>query len=381
MAGVIDRWAAETNKQNGKRWQVRWKDEHRRNRRRAFARKVDAERFAAHIQHQLDIGAYRDPRQGNVPFAEYAWQWFESQHQLRPATRTLYEGWLRNHLVPEFGSISLRRIGITQGRNYLNNESRTPNTRRRTFTLLRRIIDDAIAEQLIDHNPLTPLRLPKAPEREASFVTLKELERLVLATHPHFRTLIRTAAFLGLRQGELFGLHPDNVDLQARQVRVIEQLSAATDPPQRVEVKTQSSRRSVAVPGFLIPELHDQLEHRASQEFVFPAVEGGPIRKSNFTRRIWEPARQQAGLPELRFHELRHSAATFAIQAGAHPKAVQSRLGHSSIKVTLDRYGHLMPGADELVAENLDLLVAGAQHTTATVTPHPQTGTDLRNAS
>ncbi|MFT7601767.1 MAG: integrase [Acidimicrobiales bacterium] len=381
MATVTDRWATEPDKRSGRLWQVRWRDEQKNHRRKAFARKFDAERFAAKIQRELDIGTYKDPRDGNVPFGTYAETWFTSQLHLRPATRTLYRGMITNHLKPVFGSIPLSRLTIDQGRTYLADDRRSPSMRSKTFTLLRRILNDAITEQLIPANPLISLQLPKAPQREASFVTLQELDTLVDAIHPHFRTLVRTAAFLGLRQGELLGLHPDNLDLQSRQVRVIEQLSAAVRPPERVELKTKSSRRTVAIPAFLIEELLEQLEERASKEFLFTAVGGGPILKSNFARRYWMPACNTAGLDGLRFHELRHTAATFAIQAGAHPKALQSRLGHSSITVTMDCYGHLMPGTDDDVAAGIDSLVAAHQPLSADVVPHPALGADLRQVS
>lgn len=357
MATVVDRWDKEPDKRNGMRWQVRWKDEQKRDRRKAFERKVDADRFSATVQHDLNFGTYRDPRSGHMLFGDYADIWFASQLQIRPSTRELYEGWINNHLKPALGRTPLAQLNVTHGRDYLADNSRTISTRRRTFSMARRILNDAIAEQLIAHNPFTPLRLPKDTPREANFLTLLELEELVAVTHPHYRTLVRTAGLLGLRQGELFGLHPDNLDLTRRTVRVVEQLTTTGGTPQRVELKTQSSKRSVAIPMALIEELQEQLGERASHEFVFTSNHGGPIQKRNFLRRVWEPARTSLGRPELRFHDLRHTAATIAIATGAHPKAIQDRLGHSSIQVTLDRYGHLMPGTDADVASGIDYLI------------------------
>jgi integrase len=124
----------------------------------------------------------------------------------------------------------------------------------------------------------------------------------------------------------------------------------------------------------MLSELHEQLTQRASSDYVFTAVQGGPIRKSTFLRRYWKPAVTASGIEGLRFHELRHTAAAIAIQAGAHPKAIQARLGHSSITVTLDRYGHLMPGTDQTVADGIDQLVAVERPLTSEVVPHPAAG-------
>ena len=104
-------------------------------------------------------------------------------------------------------------------------------------------------------------------------------------------------------------------------------------------------------------------------------MQGTPIRKSNFTRRYWKPAATSAGFAEVVFHELRHTAATIAIQPALTPKALQLRMGHSSITVTLDRYGHLMPGADEALADSIDELVSTQGHLSDDVIPPPQPAT------
>ena len=319
MATVIDRHALEPDKKSGKRWQVLWRDEQRKQRRRAFERKADADQFCARITHELNTGTYRDPRAGDIPFSDYSETWFASQLQLRTATRTQTSGLLKNHINPMFGRISLNKITVDHGRRFLANEDRSEAVARKAFMLIRRILNDAVSERLINHNPLQSLQLPKEKRSEAGFLTLDELHTLVAHTHPHFQALVLSAGFLGLRQ-ELFGLHPDNLDLKARQVRVIEKLSKHSNPPQREELKTKASRRTVSIPAFLVEVLDEQLHQRASNDFVFTSIEGGPIRASNFNRRHWNPARKAAGLPDFKFHGLRHTAAAIAIQTGAHPK-------------------------------------------------------------
>src|SRR3954465_11882553 len=98
-----------------------------------------------------------------------------------------------------------------------------------------------------------------------------------------------------------------------------------------------------------------------------------PMRRSNFRRRIWLPAVAQAGLEGRRFHGLRHTAGALGIAQGAHPKAIQERMGHSSIQVTLDRYGHLFPGLDERIAEGLDAIY----RENLAASPRPERGMEV----
>ena len=299
--------------------------------------------------------------------------WLQSQVQLRDSTKALYTGAVENHLIPFFGGMPLNRITVETGRQFLALDM-PPRIKEVAGARLKGIIREAANELLLPHNTLQTLKIPKATPKEARYLTLSEVDKIADEIHPHFRALIRSAAFLGLRQGELFGLHPDNLDLANRRVRVVEQLLGNASPPVRGELKTKASKRVVTIPSLLIPELQEQLDQRASDDFVFTSVQGGPIRKSNFTRRYWKPAAVSAGFAEVVFHELRHTAATIAIEAGAHPKALQLRMGHSSIMVTLDRYGHLMPGADEALANSIDELIAAQGRLSNDVVPLPTAG-------
>jgi integrase len=130
----------------------------------------------------------------------------------------------------------------------------------------------------------------------------------------------------------------------------------------------------VALPQFMRDELAEHIADRADDPtaFVFPATEGGPLRHSNFYRRVFKPASVRAGLapPTLRFHDLRHTCAALLIAQGAHPRALMERLGHSSVTVPLDRYGHLLPTLDEALTDGLE-----ATHREALASsPRPERG-------
>ena len=121
-------------------------------------------------------------------------------------------------------------------------------------------------------------------------------------------------------------------------------------------LKTKESRRVVTIPAFLADELGQHPSGSgATDDLVFPAPEGGYLRRANFRRRLWAPAVERAGIsPAPTFHHLRHTAVALAIAQGAHPKAIQSRMGHASITTTLNLYGHLFPSLDVELAERLD---------------------------
>lgn len=173
---------------------------------------------------------------------------------------------------------------------------------------------------------------------------------------PRFGVLVRFAAYTGLRAGEICALRAGRVDLRQGRVTVAASVTEVSGHGLIFSEPKTYERRSVTLPGFLV----EQLEHRVSSDplaFVFPARDGGILHHKTFYRRVFKPAVHAAGLPDrVRFHDLRHTCASLCIALGAHPKAIQERLGHSSITVTLDRYGHLFPKLDEALTNRLDQL-------------------------
>ena len=350
MAVLIDRWEAEPDKRNGKRWCVRYRDDQNKSRRKTFEKKIDGERFLKQVEHDLMVGTFRDPRSGNMTFEEYATTWLASNHRIRSTTKELNQSWLKNHLFPAFGNIPLNRLTIEHGRKYLSDDSRSPSLHEKTMTKCRQILNDAVTEGLIASNPFATLKLPKAQVKEAQILTLSELEAVIELIDPHFKTLVGLTGYTGIREGELFGLHPNNVDLDKGVIHVVEQLYPNGV---RGEPKTKASKRKVTIPNFLIGDLEEQLYLRSSEEFVFTSKKGSYIQKNNFIKRYWKPAINQIR-EGFRFHDLRHTSVSLAIDMGANLKAVSVRAGHSSVKTTLDVYGHLMPSADADLADTLD---------------------------
>lgn len=350
---------AHVKKLDSGRWRARYRTPDGSARSKTFDRRVDAERFLSGVVVSQARGEWVDPSLGRVTFAEWSERWASTVVDLRPATLARDLGIVRNHLVPRFGAVPLSKITTADVRAWVASMTaagdRSPATVRKAGQVLSKVMAGAVADGLIARNPCEGVRLPAEPSREMRFLTAAEVAELAEATAEHYRTLVLAAAYLGLRWGELAGLRTERVDLLRRQVHVVEQL---TEVGGRLEVgppKTAAGRRAVSVPAFLAELLEAQLAERAEPAgLVFPAAEGGPMRRSNFSRRAWRTATRRAGFEGLRFHDLRHTAVALAIGQGAHPKAIQERMGHSSITTTLDRYGHLFPSLDEQIAEGLD---------------------------
>lgn len=218
--------------------------------------------------------------------------------------------------------------------------------------------------ELLAKSPCRGVTPPAEVDRDLAVLTAAEIAALAEAMHPWFRTWVYAAGYLGLRWGEMLGLRRRDVDPLCRTITVVQQ-SIEVDgkllgfgPP-----KTAAGRRTIDVPGFLAGMLEGQLAERAQpgpDGLVFVNTAGRTPHVSSFSSQSWKKARAVTGRPELRWHDLRHTAVALAIAQGAHPKAIQERMGHSSIQVTLDRYGHLFPSLGASIAEGLDAMFQAA---------------------
>lgn len=343
------------------RWDVRYRDPQRRDRSRSFARKVDADRFAATVVSDILRGDWTDPALGRQTFGEWAQRWLPTTQALKPKTREGYESVLRHHLLPVFGSMPVARIDYTMVAAFLADltaNGARAGTVGHVRAVMSLVLDHVRRGGAIRSNPVADTKAPRKPPAEMLFLTPDEILALAAAaSHPIVRhrggerqietpergLLIRTAGFTGMRAGEITALRVGVVDLNERQIRVV---SSATEAYGQLQFGAPKSwrRRSVPIPRALADELSAHLKGKAPDDLVFTSSNGTPVRHSNFYARHFKPAVRRAGLPEgLRFHDLRHSYAAILIAAGAHPRAIMERLGHSSIQVTLNTYGHLFP--------------------------------------
>jgi integrase len=189
---------------------------------------------------------------------------------------------------------------------------------------------------------------------EMRFLTGSELDLLALELDERYQVLILSAGYTGLRWSELVALTLDDVQLPAGVLSVSHTLTEVNGRFFEGPPKTLKGTRTFAIPRFLAQAIGEHTgRFPAPGGRVFSAPAGGPLRKS-FGRRVFRPAVDRAGLAPLRFHDLRHTAAGLMIARGTPVSKIQKVLGHSSAKVTLDIYGHIMPDEDAALANGLD---------------------------
>lgn len=339
-------------------FQVRYRDPNGRMRGRNFARKTDATRFAHAVEADLVRGDWIDPRLSRVTFGEWADQWLAETVHLKVKTRDDYERTLRRHVLPVFANTPVGMVDRPAMKEFVADLAERPAgtaTIHAAVKVTRLVLNTAVEGGAIKANPATRLRLPRLEKTEMQFLTPEQVAMLAETIASPFGTLVRFAAYTGLRAGEIGALKVRRLDLLRGNVEVVESVAEVNGHLITGPTKTFANRR-VPLPPFLRDELAAYLVGRPTgpEDHVFTAPTGGPLRHNLFSRRHFKPAVRAAGLPaDLRFHDLRHTYAAFCIASTADPYAVMRRLGHSSIKVKYDTYGHLFPERDEAITTGL----------------------------
>lgn len=321
---------------------------------------------AAMVQLQSDAvrGDALVPRGGQMPLSAWLDTWWPPYAAtLKPSSRVSAEGILRRYIRPRLGHLPLDDIAPLAVQKWVadmlagwsGQKPLSVKSVRNAHGLLHKILAEAVAERLIRSNPCQRTGLPERTDYEMRFLTEPEAGRLLAATPDHWRPLIALLVGTGLRWGEAVGLRVGRVDLLARRLTVVETMQELADTAAIVFVapKSRMSRRTVPMPAYVVDALVPLVAGRDRNELVFRAVQGGPVRYRVF-RTTWVKMIRAAALEGLRIHDLRHTHASWLISAGVPLTAVQRRLGHASIAVTSDRYGHLMPAVDEGILKTLD---------------------------
>jgi integrase len=346
-------------------WQARWRDPAGVDRSKNFVRKVDANQHLVSLESDKLRGRYSDPRLARTKLSDWFAEWQATRTNLSPQTRLRDEASIRNHVLPRFGAVPIGQIQpvhIAQWVADLDAEGLAPATTRKAYQLLAAGLSSAVDNGLIPVSPCRNVKLPKITASAMRILEPAETMALADAIDERYMPMVLTAAYTGLRFGELAALRTERFDALRKTVRVEESLAEVGGEFLIKPPKSDASRRTVSVPSFVVEELARHLAtHADDTGLIFSAPAGGPIRRTNFRRWIWVPAvRASVGDP-CTFHDLRHTHAALLIAQGEHPKVIQERLGHASIKTTLDTYGHLFDGLDEAAADRLDELWRAAR--------------------
>jgi integrase len=313
---------------------------------------------AAMVQLQSDAirGDALVPRGGRMLFVQWVDDWWPAYAStLKPSAAYSEGSRVRIHIRPMLGHLELDEITGFTVQQWLallaaGSEGRkpiAPKTIRNVHGLLHKILQAAVVERLIRSNPCASSRLPRRVHHEMRFLTAPEIERLLNSIPEHWRPIVLLLVSTGLRWGEAAGLKVGRLDLLAGRLTVLETLhELPTGEVVFTSPKSERSRRTVTFPRSVAAELAALVVDKDRNDLVFTAPLGGPPRTRNF-RRTWLTATKAAGVSGLRVHDLRHTHAALLISAGRPLTAISRRLGHASISVTSDLYGHLLPEVDE----------------------------------
>ena len=340
-------------------WRARFWDVDGRQRSKSFERKVDAERWLRSELAKLDRGEWVDPELGNVTWADYSTQLQASRGHL--AVRTIEtDRACHQRADPVIGDISISRLTpelLRQLMAELTTAGYAPETVAKTMRWVRLTLNQAVTDRRILSSPASGIRLPKPHRSDMRLLDPFEVALLADALPDRYRSLPLVAAYTGLRWGELAGLRVADTDMLRRRLTVRSALIEATgEVPRLGAPKSAASERTISLPKTVIETLALHLqEHPPVDGMVWTTERGAYLRRGSFSR-IWRKAISLSIGQPCRVHDLRHTHASWLIAAGEHPKIIQTRLGHSSIQVTMDRYGHLMEGLDDRTADRLDAI-------------------------
>jgi integrase len=344
---------------DGKRRYVsgKTKEEARRNLRRA---RGDAERGLVFDADNLQVGEYLD-----------RWLSDSVRDTVKATTFERYEQIARLHLKPSLGRVKLKGLTPAHVRGLYREKleaGSSARTVRYIHTTLHKALKQAVMDGLIPRNATEAVTPPQSSREEMCPLTPEQAKLLLQVAHEagdRLAALYVLAIHTGLRQGELQGLKWDDVDLEDGSLQVRRTLAITKNGPVLTSPKTTGSRRSVKLTSKAIEALKRHLERQLGEidrigslwsenGLIFASEKGEPINRHNLTRRSFKPLLKRAGLPQIRFHDLRHTCATLLLTRNVNVKIVSEMLGHSTIAITLDTYSHVLPNMRDQAAAAME---------------------------
>ncbi|WP_208758808.1 tyrosine-type recombinase/integrase [Microbispora triticiradicis] len=311
-------------------------------------------------------GEWTDPHRGKVLLGDYAQTWIKERPGLRPKTVELYTWLLERHVAPGLGEVPVGKLTTALVRSWraaLIDKGVSVSTAAKAYRLLRAVLMTAVEEdKLISQNPCRIKGADNEQTPERPILTVAQVFELAdRMADRRFRALILLTTFASLRWGEVIALRRSDIDIEARTVRVREQLieldggDMVLAPP-----KSRAGKRTVSIPSAIVPMLVDHLDQftgTVEDAFVFLGKRGAFLRGGNFRREAkWAEALKEMGVKGLHFHDLRHTGNTLAAQSGASLADLKARMGHDSDRAALI-YQHATRDADRKIADALSARV------------------------
>jgi integrase len=328
---------------------------------KTFARRKDADAFAATMEADSLRGVAVDPRAGRLTVSELAREWLGGNPAKRPDTWATDDYHLRVHILPVLGARRIDAITPTHVQDVANQLAThlAPRTVRRALGVVRAMFAHAVVTDMVGRSPYRGIKLPRVDPTRRRMPTTAQLVALIAAIPERYQPMIYCSVVLGLRFSEVAALRVGQVDTHKHMLSVAETLTRdAQGRPVFGPPKSAASRRTVAMPTPLSDLLAEHLDKRGLSRadpdaLIFTAPDGGPIRYANWRNRVWVPACRAAGFPGLGFHDLRRTNATALVALGVNVKTAQERLGHSDVRMTIGLYAQVEQQADRAAADQL----------------------------
>lgn len=347
----------------GVRFDVQWRLPDRSKRKRTFKSEREAKHFEAQVLVRNASGDFVDPRAGKIKLSTVYDSWLASRPDLSAKVRRGYMDNWRLRIEPRFGSWPIAKIDHGSIQGWVNEMSEIglgPRTVRWTHSVLKMCLDHAIESgQLNSKNPAIRTNFPPLRQTTHVYLTVSEVAALAEVCGPHGDIVI-ILAYTGLRFGELIGLRIEDVDLEARRIRVRRSIVRVGGRLVDGNPKTAAGRRSVPIPQRIVPILETRIASRFPGEPAILSPKGALMAIDNWKRAVdWRNSIVAIGRPTLRVHDLRHTYASLARSAGADLRILQKTMGHASITTTAHIYADLYDEELSDVAAALDSLIDG----------------------
>ena len=311
------------------------------------------------------------PTTSKQTVAQFLEHWLENTQKasVRPRTYERYEEVIRLHINPAIGRYQLQKLTAQHIETFYTkklNEGLSPRTVNTFHNILHKALDKARKQKLVGENVTELVDRPRVEDTEINPLSLEQIKMLLAAAQGHpLEALLTLALATGMRRGELLGLKWKDIDfekgtLQVR--RIMSRVPTILKTEERkgyveANTKTKRSRRSIVIVPFALEVLRRHQEQQQAikekakrwveNDLVFRTSVGTPLHPDNNIFVPFKELLKEAKLPNIRFHDLRHSAATLLLGEGVHPKIVQEILGHSNINITLNVYSHVLPGMQQ----------------------------------
>jgi integrase len=326
-----------------------------------------ADRLHQALQEQKQGLLATGPQQKLADYLEF---WLEEVHKpaIKLTSYLRYRTLLNKHIIPDLGYILLQKLSVRHIQSFYARkvkEGLSAQTVHILHAILHKALHDAMLSNLVAGNVSDNVSLPRIEKHETRTLTIQQAQKLLESVQGHpLEALFIMALTTGMRQGELIGLRWRDISFEHCSIYIYRTVTYAAKRGFIIsEPKTTASRRKIAIPAFLIEVLK---QHQATQKETHTKARGhwkeNDLVFCNGHGEFLHPASlvwtfrnllTKAGLERIRFHDLRHSAATILLTMGVHPKVVQELLGHSTIRLTMDTYSHVLPS---IQAEAIDRL-------------------------